>query len=448
MSLGSHAKTYGALGLLIAFGSGVLFTLVFYDAYDPEPRPTKRKKPRILSSMLDSRSTSLFLPSTAKLEDHTKNTGSVGTASVPVGVTSTIGRTPMFELASLTAITGLPILVKAEYLNGAGNSPKDRVALSIIDTAECAGLLTPHQGDTIYEGTSGSTGISIASLARARGYKAHICVDTEASMDKVHLLHYFGAIVERVSPAPITSIDHYVNLAKRRAEEHARKAEDGSKGFFADQFENEANWNAHFRGTGPEIFEQCNGNLAAFVAGAGTGGTISGVACYLKEEMGMSDVQVVLADPEGSGLYNKVKYGVMYSPKEKEGTKRRNQVDTIVEGIGINRLTENFDRGREFIDDAIKVSDEQAKTMAQWLVQKEGVFAGSSTAINCVAAIITALRLKEEGKHGNVVTILCDSGNRHLSKFWKSVAELNGKESPNEEDLLSLLKISKNGGVA
>lgn len=444
MSLSNHVKAYGSLGLLVAFGSGILFTLVFYDAYEPEPRPARRKKPRIFSSMLDSRSTSMFIPNAVKLEDHTKP-GPEEEFSIPVGLTSTIGNTPLFELTSLTALTGVPILAKAEYLNGAGNSPKDRVALSMIDAAEDAGLLVPNRGDTIYEGTSGSTGISIASLASAKGYKAHICVDTEASMDKVHLLHYLGAEVERVSPAPITSIDHYVNVAKRRAGEHEEKYQDGSRGFFADQFENEANWTAHFRGTGPEIYKQCDGQIAAFVSGAGTGGTISGVACYLKEEMGMPDVQIVLADPEGSGLYNKVKYGVMYSSKEKEGTKRRTQVDTIVEGIGINRLTENFDKGRELIDDAIKVSDEQAMVMARWLVKKEGLFAGSSTAINCVAAILTAIRLKKEGTSGNVVTIICDSGNRHLSKFWKSIGDLSCDDGTDEMDLLRLLGVTENG---
>ena len=240
-----------------------------------------------------------------------------------------------------------------------------------------------------------------------------------------------------------------MNLARQRAAEHSKGATDGSKGFFADQFESPANWRAHFSTTGPEIFAQTGGDIAAFVAGAGTGGTISGVAAYLKQEMGLKDVQIVLADPEGSGLYNKVKYGVMYAPQEKEGTRRRQQVDTVVEGIGINRVTENFELGRELVDDAVKVTDEQARRMARWLVERDGVFVGSSSAVNCVAAVVTALRLRRRGREARearearVVTVLCDSGTRHLSKFWKGVAEMGLEEEHGEKGLLELLGVSE-----
>jgi cysteine synthase A len=158
---------------------------------------------------------------------------------------------------------------------------------------------------------------------------------------------------------------------------------------------------------------------------------------YLKHNLGMG-IRVVLADPEGSGLYNKVKNGVMFSYTEKEGTRRRQQVDTIVEGIGINRITENFEAGRELIDDAVKVSDTQALKMARWLVEKDGIFIGSSSAVNCVAAVVTALRMPKES---TVVTILCDSGTRHLSKFWKKVGELGLEEEHEKTDLLGLLDI-------
>jgi cysteine synthase A len=154
--------------------------------------------------------------------------------------------------------------------------------------------------------------------------------------------------------------------------------------------------------------------------------------------MGMGNsLKVVLADPEGSGLYNKVKHGVMFSNTEKEGTRRRQQVDTIVEGIGINRLTENFEAGGELIDDAVKVTDLQALKMARWLVEKDGIFIGSSSAVNCVAAVVTALRMPKESR---IVTILCDSGTRHLSKFWKKVGEM-GLEEDEQTDLLGLLGI-------
>lgn len=179
--------------------------------------------------------------------------------------------------------------------------------------------------------------------------------------------------------------------------------------------------------------------INAFVSGAGTGGTISGVAMHLKQHMGMGkDLKVVLADPEGSGLFNKIKYGVMFSSTEREGTRRRQQVDTIVEGIGINRITENFEAGRELIDDAVKVSDLQAMKMARWLVEKDGIFVGSSSAVNCVAAVVTALQLPEGSR---VVTILCDSGTRHLSKFWKKVGEIGLEEEHDQADLATLLDI-------
>ena len=309
----------------------------------------------------------------------------------------------------------------------------------MIREAEAQGLLVPHRGDTIYEGTVGSTGISLATLARAKGYRAHICMPDDQSYEKSDLLHHLGANVERVTVAPITSPDHFVNLARRRAEEHERVHKDGSKGFFANQFESTANWQAHFRTTGPEIVNQTDGHVDAFVAGAGTGGTISGVARYLKEGAKLHDVKVVLADPQGSGLYNKVKHGVMYSSTEREGTRRRQQVDSIVEGIGVNRVTHNFEAGRDLVDDAVKVTDEQACRMARWLVENDGIFVGSSSSVNCVAAVVTAASLPPGSQ---VVTILCDSGTRHLSKFWKRIKDL-GLEEEESADLFSELGINK-----
>lgn len=258
----------------------------------------------------------------------------------------------------------------------------------------------------IYEGTVGSTGISLAAICRARGYLAHICMPNDQASEKSDLLLKLGAEVERVRPAPIVDQDQFVNLAKRRALEHTNDPEKKGRGIFADQFENEANWQAHYEGTGPEIYQQCGGRLDAFIAGAGTGGTISGVALYLKPKL--PELRVCLADPQGSGLFNKVKYGVMFDVKEREGTRRRHQVDTIVEGVGINRVTANFEAGRELVDDAIRVTDEQAIAMAKWLVEKDGIFVGSSSAVNCVAAAKYALQL---GKGHRIVTILCDSGN-------------------------------------
>ncbi|KAJ5085323.1 hypothetical protein N7532_010094 [Penicillium argentinense] len=367
-----------------------------------------------------------------------------GPPAIVEGIEGCIGNTPLFRIKSLSDETGCEILGKAEFLNGAGQSSKDRVALSMIEIAQEQGILTPYSGDTIYEGTSGSTGISLATLARAKGYLAHICMPSDQAIEKSDLLLKLGAIVDRVPPAPIVEKDNFVNRARALAQAHTasstRPSSDGSdeprnskgRGFFADQFENEANWRAHYGGSGPEIYAQCEGKLDAFVAGAGTGGTISGVARYLKPLL--PNITVVLADPQGSGLYNRVRYGVMFDVKEREGTRRRPQVDTIVEGIGINRVTANFEAGKELVDDAVRVTDAQALAMARWLVEKDGVFIGSSSAVNCFAAVKTAQKL---GPGHRIVTVLSDSGSRHLSRFWAKAGDVGGAVDTKLEDVLN-----------
>lgn len=204
---------------------------------------------------------------------------------------------------------------------------------------------------------------------------------SDQATEKSDLLLKLGAVVDRVPPAPIIDPMHFVNRARSLAADHTADPKRPGRGYFADQFENQANWQAHYEGTGPEIFSQCGGKLDAFVAGAGTGGTIAGVARFLKSKL--PKLRIVLADPQGSGLFNRIKNGVMFDTLEKEGTRRRSQVDTIVEGIGINRVTANFEAGRELIDDAIKVSDDEAMAMARWLAEKDGIFTGSSSAVNC-----------------------------------------------------------------
>jgi len=311
----------------------------------------------------------------------------------------------LVRINSLSDALGVDILGKAEYLNP-GGSVKDRVALRIIEDAESQGLLHPHTGSVLFEGTVGSTGISLATVGRAKGYDCCIVMPDDVAIEKVLVLEKLGAMVERVRPASIVDEKQFVNLARQRAlefgqteltEGHDGKpgrgddivvtttasaaeveheaesllpglmdvvrtsslsslvnhgAERKPRGFFADQFENASNFRAHYDGTGPEILRQTSGLVDAFVSGAGTGGTISGVGRYLKDHL--PDVKVILADPEGSGLYNKVKYNVMFDPRESEGKKRRynstltlvveslnptrHQVDTVVEGIGINRV--------------------------------------------------------------------------------------------------------------
>ncbi|KAF9337626.1 hypothetical protein BG006_003799 [Podila minutissima] len=340
------------------------------------------------------------------------------------GVAGLIGNTPMMRIKSLSDATGCEILAKAEFLNP-GGSTKDRVALSMINTAEREKILTPGNGSTIFEGTVGSTGISLAMMAKARGYNAWIVMPDDVALEKSQLLEKLGAHVEKVRPVSIVDKNQFVNLAKRRALEFGKNSEAGSSsseeeegsshktGFFADQFENLANFDAHFTTTGPEIYKQTKGNVDAIVMGAGTGGTLAGVAKYLKALL--PDLRTYLVDPQGSGLFNKVKYNIMYSPTEKEGKRKRHQVDTVVEGVGINRLTRNFSMSEGFIDDAIRVTDQEAVDMARYLVNKEGLFIGSSSAVNCVGAVRIA---RELGPGHTIVTLLCDSGHRHLTKFW------------------------------
>ncbi|KAG0202853.1 hypothetical protein BGX33_009447 [Mortierella sp. NVP41] len=336
------------------------------------------------------------------------------------GVAGLIGDTPMMRIKSLSEATGCEILAKAEFLNP-GGSTKDRVALSMINMAEKEGILTPGNGSTIFEGTVGSTGISLAMMAKARGYNAWIVMPDDVALEKSQLLEKLGAHVEKVRPVSIVDKNQFVNLAKRRAQEFGKDDEDSNSdsgsnrktGFFADQFENLANFDAHFTTTGPEIYRQTQGNVDAIVMGAGTGGTLAGVTKYLKALL--PDLRTYLVDPQGSGLFNKVKYNIMYSPTEKEGKRKRHQVDTVVEGVGINRLTRNFSMSEGYIDDAIRVTDQEAVDMARYLVNQEGLFIGSSSAVNCVGAVRIA---RELGPGHTIVTLLCDSGHRHLTKFW------------------------------
>ncbi|KAF8895734.1 tryptophan synthase beta subunit-like PLP-dependent enzyme, partial [Gymnopilus junonius] len=400
------------------------------------------------------------------------------------GVVGLIGNTPLVRINSLSDALGVEILGKAEFLN-IGGSVKDRVALQIIDDAERQGLIHPYTGSRIFEGTVGSTGISIATIARARGYDTTIIMPDDVAEEKVKALRALGADVERVRPASIVDKKQYVNLARDRASKFGRldridasspdaklmhpftfhspsnsvlvtevphhiKVESEEwmesnidptqpRGFFADQFENSSNFKAHYNGTGPEIWRQTNGHVDAFVSGAGTGGTVAGTGQYLKSMN--EDVVVALADPEGSGLYNKVKYGVMYDRKESEGTKRRHQVDTVVEGIGINRLTRNIELALPILADAFRITDAEAVSMARYLVRHDGLFIGSSSACNLVACVkLIKQKGWTEGK--TVVTILCDSGTRHYSKFWNDEYLQNARIPVDPRIVESLLQSS------
>ncbi|KKA26222.1 hypothetical protein TD95_000037 [Thielaviopsis punctulata] len=448
----SPQHAYSSLALTCAFVAGILLTLGFKDLYPdlerrfrgPNANDDEEEPSFLLFGFLRRRGHWLRNTSSSPLKLHDRDAPAPppadGTRVLPGivdGIEGCIGNTPLMRIKSLSEATGRDILAKLEFVNGAGNSPKDRVALSMITAAEEAGILRPGKPDVIFEGTVGSTGISLATIARARGYRAHICMPDDQAREKSDLLERLGATVERVPVQPITSPQHFVNLARSKAAALTASDEDVN-GFFADQFETLANYAAHVATTGPEIYAQTGGRLDAFVAGAGTGGTLAGISQYLKLTAGMDELKIVLADPQGSGLYNKILHGVMYSPTEKEGTRRRTQVDSIVEGIGINRITANFESGRDLIDDAVKVSDEQACRMARWLVEHDGIFAGSSTAVNCTAAVMAAMKLP---KGSRVVTIICDPGNRHLSKFWRIIGEM--EPSNPSDDLFTALGVAK-----
>lgn len=320
---------------------------------------------------------------------------------------------------------------------------KDRVAVKIIEEALDSGALV--LGGAVTEGSAGSTAISLATVAPAYGCRCHVVIPDDAAIEKTQILEALGATVERVRPVSITHKDHFVNIARRRASELTtlaiRQKEAGSAeakgsiyvnghgqvkgehlpiynddckgGFFADQFENLANFRAHYEGTGPEIWEQTGGNLDAFVGAAGTGGTIAGVSQFLKEQN--PNIKCFLIDPPGSGLFNKVTRGVMYTREEAEGRRLKNPFDTITEGIGINRLTKNFMMAK--LDGAFKGTDMEAVEMSRFLLKNDGLFVGSSSAMNCVGAVRVAQSL---GPGHMIVTILCDNGIRHLSKFYNA----------------------------
>ncbi|CAO2833666.1 unnamed protein product [Amaranthus hypochondriacus] len=361
------------------------------------------------------------------------------------GVVAAIGNTPLIRINSLSDATGCEILGKAEFLNP-GGSVKDRIAVKIIQEAFSSGQLAP--GGVVTEGSAGSTAISLATVAPAYGCKCHVVIPDDVAIEKSQILEALGATVERVRPVSITHRDHFVNVARRRASEANERAaklktniqtcetstihqeqtngeifgdqkknhifsSDCTGGFFADQFENLANFRAHYEGTGPEIWEQAEGKLHAFVAAAGTGGTIAGVTQFLKEKN--SDIKCFLIDPPGSGLFNRVTRGVMYTKEEAEGKRLRNPFDTITEGIGINRLTQNFMMAK--LDGAFRGTDKEAVEMSRYLLKNDGLFLGSSSAMNCVGAVRTAQAL---GPGHTIVTILCDSGMRHLSRFYKT----------------------------
>lgn len=331
----------------------------------------------------------------------------------PNGIPDLIGKTPLVHINSLSSLTSTDIWGKLELSNPGGSS-KDRIALQIIRDGEKSGELPPN--GTLVEGTSGSTGISLCFLARALGYTAHIVIPDDTAPDKQAMLRTLGAVVQVVKPVSITNAEHYVNVARTLALNNP-------SALYCDQFETISNFRAHYLNMGPEIWHQLRGNVDVVVSGAGTGGTISGIAAYLKAQK--KEVSVVLADPQGSSLYNAVAKGVAYTTEQAERTLRRHRYDTIVEGVGLDRLTANFRTGLPYIDRGHRVSDLETVFMSRFLLYADGIFVGSSSAMTSVAALKEAIACandkganKRNKKKSQIVTLLCDSGSRHLARFW------------------------------
>lgn len=316
------------------------------------------------------------------------------------GYDQLVGRTPLVELSKLSKLLGRRVLVKLEA-NNPGGTGKDRAVQAMLDEAEASGAL--RRGMTVFEGSSGSTGIALAFQCLARGYALHVVMPDDQASEKAKLLRQLGATVSITPCCSIANKDHYVNTARRLAQE--------GRGWFADQFENLANRRAHYTATGPEIWEQAEGRVDAFVMSAGTGGTIAGVSAFLKERH--PAVRVVLADPFGSSLAARVQHGVCYATQQAEGRVRKHRYDSIVEGVGLDRVTANFSAA--LIDEAHTAGDQELLDMAHALLRLEGLFVGSSSALNLAVACKVAAALP---RGSTVVTMVCDSGARHLSRFW------------------------------
>ena len=306
------------------------------------------------------------------------------------GFVEAIGNTPLIRLNSFSDETGCEILGKAEFLNP-GGSVKDRAALYMIEDAERRGILKP--GGTIVEGTAGNTGIGLAHICNAKGYKCLIIIPETQSAEKIEALRTLGAEVRTVPAVPYKDLNNYVKLSGRVAAELENAV-------WANQFENLANRLAHYETTAPEIWAQTDGKVDGWVASTGTGGTFAGVSLFLKEQN--PQIKTVLADPMGSGLYSYVKTGEI----KIEGS-------SITEGIGNSRVTGNMEG--VVIDDAFQIEDQECIDVIYQLLRNDGLFMGGSVGINVAAAVRLA---KQMGAGHTIVTVLCDGGARYQSKIF------------------------------
>ena len=302
-----------------------------------------------------------------------------------------VGNTPLVRLNTPSQLTGCEILGKAEFLNP-GCSVKDRAARWIIEEAERSGELQP--GGTVVEGTAGNTGIGIAHICNSKGYKCVIYMPDNQSPEKIQTLETLGAEVRLVPPVPYKNPMNYQRQAGRYADQL-----EGA--IWANQFDNTANQQAHYESTGPELWQQTDGNIDAFICSVGTGGTLAGVSRFLKEQN--PNVKCVLADCMGSALHNYVSTGKeVMSPGP-----------SIAEGIGNSRVTDNFALAE--LDRSVQVTDQEMVHQVYRLLLRDGWFVGSSTGINVCGAIKVA---QELGPGHTVVTVLCDSGSKYQSRLF------------------------------
>jgi cystathionine beta-synthase len=309
-------------------------------------------------------------------------------------VLETIGWTPLIRLNAVTRGIRTPVYAKAEYFNP-GGSVKDRIAMPIIEKAEREGKLKP--GGTIVEGTSGNTGTALAIAAAIRGYKCVFTMPDKMSQEKVRLLKAFGAeVIITPTAVPPDHPDSYVMMAKRIAKETPNA-------ILADQFYNDANPHAHYELTGPELWDQTEGRITHFVAAAGTGGTITGVGRYLKEKN--PKIRIIAGDPVGS---------ILASYWKSDGKEVREGVPYKIEGIGQDKIPGTLDMS--VIDEFETVSDKQSFAMARRLTREEGLFVGGSSGLIAHVALRAARQVDDP--NALIVTILCDTGERYLSKLY------------------------------
>jgi cysteine synthase A len=310
-------------------------------------------------------------------------------------VLDTIGHTPLIRLNRASALTGCEILGKAEFLNP-GQSVKDRAALHMVRDAEAKGLLRP--GGRIVEGSAGNTGIGLAMVARALSYRCTIVIPRTQSQEKKDAIRLYGAELVEVDAVPYANDMNYVKYSGRLAQQF--NTDEPAGAFWANQFDNVANREAHLLSTGPEIWAQTNGGIDGFICAAGSGGTLAGVAQALREKK--PDVAIGLADPHGAALYSWYTDGELKS----EGS-------SITEGIGQGRITANLEGLK--IDRAYRISDEEMLLALYDLVEHEGLVMGGSTGINVAGAINLA---KDLGPGKTIVTVLADFGQRYQSKIY------------------------------